>query len=161
KEGAVYFASHPIGTGPYILKSWTKGSDLVFVRNPHYFHAGKPYIARIIVEENQAPNLIALKVEKGELTGYGAASEVDAADLQHFTSNPRLAPYLVSTPIVSVRWLNLDVHAAPLTSPALRRAIAMAINRRRLVQLQGGVAVPSNQFFIALDPQHDAALDHH
>ena len=31
------FFQHPIGTGPFVFKSWNKGSELMLVRNPNHF----------------------------------------------------------------------------------------------------------------------------
>src|SRR5207248_10496701 len=42
KESQSDFANHPIGTGPYILRSFAKDVRATFVRNPHYFRSGKP-----------------------------------------------------------------------------------------------------------------------
>lgn len=163
KEGAINFGNHPVGTGPYILQSWQKGVKLVFVRNPRYFKAytGKPYVDRIVEYVNVAPNVIALKVEKGELTGFGTAGQVAPADLEQARGDPRYASYLVPAPTTQVDWLNLNVHASPLTAQLLREAIAMAIDHKRLVQLLGGTAIAANQYFVPLDPQYDPALDQH
>lgn len=161
KESADYFGNHPIGTGPFMLQSWQKGVKVVFVRNPYYFRAGKPYLDKVIVDLNVAPNVIALKVEKGELDGFGAASQLSAADLQQAAANPQYAAYLVNAPTAQVDWLNLNVHAAPLDNLKVRQAIAMAIDRGRLVKLLGGRAIPANQIFVPLDPQYDPSLDAH
>src|SRR5207237_10633655 len=77
KEGAD-FGNHPVGSGPFMMQSWTKGSQAVFVRNPYYFHTGKPYVDKVIVDIGTASNLIALKVEKGTLDGFGDALDVSA-----------------------------------------------------------------------------------
>jgi len=53
--GAGAFGNHPIGTGPFMLQSWQKGVKAVFVRNPYYFRAGKPYLDKVIVDVNVAP----------------------------------------------------------------------------------------------------------
>ncbi|SRR5579883_70565 len=160
-ESPSAFASHPIGTGPYMLQSWQKGTRVVFVRNPRYFHPGRPYLDKIIADINVAPNLIALRVEKGELDGFGYAPELAAADLQQARTDPTYSHYLVTTPVVYVDWLDLNVHAAPLNSLALRQAIAMAIRRPRLVQLLGGTAEPAQQLYVPTEPQYDHALDRH
>ena len=36
------FSRHPVGTGPYLLKSWESGSRMRFVRNPTYRHDTYP-----------------------------------------------------------------------------------------------------------------------
>jgi peptide/nickel transport system substrate-binding protein len=41
KEG---YNRHPVGTGPFRLKSWESGNRIVLERNPDYWDAGKPYL---------------------------------------------------------------------------------------------------------------------
>ena len=41
---------NPVGTGPYILKSWTAGDRMVLERNPDYWNKGHPYLDRIVAE---------------------------------------------------------------------------------------------------------------
>lgn len=158
RESPGEFASHPIGTGPFMLQSWQKGVQVTLVRNPRYFHPGKPYLDRIVAYTNLEPSLITLKIEKGEISGFGWVAEVPAADLQQLSSDPRYARYLVPAPITNVLWLDLDVHTAPFDTPAMRQAVAMAIDRGRLVQLLGGNAVPATQLYDPLFPQYDPAL---
>ncbi|HWE61238.1 MAG TPA: ABC transporter substrate-binding protein, partial [Chloroflexota bacterium] len=134
KESPDYFASHPVGTGPFMLQSWQKGTKLVFVRNPHYFKPGRPYLDSVVVYVNIPASVITLKVEKGELAGLGDASQVSAADVHQGRSDPRYASYFVDVPTTFAIWLDLNVHAAPLTQLAIRQAVAMAIDRKRLVQ---------------------------
>ncbi len=159
KESADYFASHPVGTGPFMLQSWQKGVKVVFVRNPYYFRKGKPYLDKVTVYVNVAANVIALKVEKGELTGFGVANELSPADLQLAEQDPKLKRFLVPAPTVIVTWLDQNTHDPLLKSLAFRQAVAMAINRPHLVKLLGGLGIPANQLYIPLDPQYDKSLD--
>ena len=161
KEGGDYFGSHPVGSGPFMLQSWQKGVRAIFVRNPHYFRKGKPYVDKVIAYSSMASSLIALKIEKGDLDGFGRATELSAPDLQLARSNPTYARYLVNAPSTTAIWLDLNVHVAPLTDRRIRQAIALAINRRRLVQALGGTAVAANQIYVPLDPQYDPTLDAH
>lgn len=161
KEGDLYFAQHPIGTGPYMLQSWVKGQRVVFVRNPHYYHAGKPYVDKIIAEYSVAPNLIALRVEKGELDGFGVGTEIASSDLQQARQDPKFSHYLVNGPESWIIWLDVNVHAAPFDSLKLRQAVAMAIDHERLVKLLGGQAAPAHQLFYPIDPQFDPTLEAH
>ena len=161
-ESPLDAARHPVGTGPFVMQAWEKNTDtLVLARNPHYFRPGLPYLDKVIVTYNASSSVLSLKVEKGELDGIGAATETQAADVQQARSDPRYASYLLTAPSATVTWLNLNVHAAPLTTLALRQAVALAINRRRLVKLLGGQAQPALQLYIPLDPQHDPQLDRH
>jgi ABC-type transport system substrate-binding protein len=161
KETPAYFADHPVGTGPFTLQSYQKGVKAVFVRNPHYFHKGKPYLDKVIVELAVNANLIALRVEKGQLDGFGLPADEAAADIQHARADPKYSHYLVNTPETAVNWLDLNVHEPPLDNLKLRQAIAMAINRTRQVQVNGGLVAPANQIYIPLMPQYDPTLDQH
>jgi len=54
----------------------------------------------------------------------------------------------------------MDVHVDPLNKLAIRQAVAMAIDRQRLVRLLGGTGIPAYQLYIPLDTQYDPALAH-
>lgn len=161
KESEEAFNNNPIGTGPYILQSWTKGSKVVFVRNKHYFHTGKPYIDKIIVDLNTPSNLITLKIQKGEISGFGRPDQMSAADLQQVKGDPKYANWLKVTPVYTVDWLVANAKAVPTNNLKVRQAIAMAINRKRLVQLLGGQAIAAGNVYFPVDPQWDPALDAH
>ena len=158
-ESADAVGSRPVGTGPFMLQSWQKGNRLVFVRNPHYFRTGKPYVDRLVVDTNLTANLVTLKIEKGEIDGFANGSEMDAPDLQQARSDPKFSRYLVTAPITWLSWLNLNIHAAPLDNLKLRQAIAMGINRDHLSRILGGNARPTGNLYIPIYPQNDPALD--
>jgi ABC-type transport system substrate-binding protein len=95
KESWEYFASHPVGTGPFELQSWAKGSQVVLVRNPYYFRPGLPYMDKIIAYSNVPSNIVTLRIEKGDLDGFGLAQQMGAADLQQVLGDPKFASYVV------------------------------------------------------------------
>ena len=160
-KSADWINTHPIGAGPFMLQSWQRGNQAVLVRNPYYFKKGQPYVDKIIAYENVSASLAALRVQKGELDGFGNDQEVAASDLHTMMGDPRYSKYIVTASPAAVTWLDLDVHVAPLNNPKVRQAIALAINRPRLVQLLGGNAIAAYQMYIPLDTQHDPALDAH
>ena len=159
--GDLAFGNHPVGSGPFMLKSWSKGSSAVFVRNPFYFRKGKPYLDSVIAYSNVSPSVAALKVERGEADGFGFAPELTAADRNQAKGDAKYASWLRPAPITQVVWLNLNVHADPLTNAQIRQAAAMAINRPRLAHLLGGTAIPAYQLYMPAYPQHDPAINQH
>ncbi len=158
KESQQQFADNPIGSGPFTLQSWQKGVQAVFVKNPHYYRTGQPYLDKLVFSLNISPSVLALKVQHGDLDGFGAGFEVATADLQQMTSDPKYSSYIVhNSPNVAI-WLDLNAADPVMKSPLLRQAIAMAIDRTRLVQLDGGNAAPLYQLYLPSYPQYDPTL---
>jgi peptide/nickel transport system substrate-binding protein len=65
--GEQKFFQNPIGTGPFMFKSWAKGSEIIFTRNPHHFRAPQPYVDeyhQLLVPD---ANTRVLQVQNGEL----------------------------------------------------------------------------------------------
>jgi ABC-type transport system substrate-binding protein len=160
-KSADWINTHPLGAGPYMLQSWQRGVKAVLVRNAYYFRTSRPYIDKIVALENVPANLIALRIQKGEVDGFGNDQEVAAPDLRQMSADPRYAGYITTASPAAVTWLDLNVNVSPLDKPQIRQAIAMAINRRRLVQLLGGNAIAAYQMYIPLDSQHDPQVDEH
>ena len=129
-----------------------------FVKNPHYFRKGLPYIDKVITYLNIPTNVIALKIQHGDIDAYGDAIQIATPDLQQFTSDPKLSAYVVpSTPWVSL-WMDINGSDPLMKSLKLRQAIAMAINRTRLIQVDGGNATPAFQLYEPSWPQFDKSL---
>ena len=40
---------NPVGTGPFVIKSWTAGDRMVLERNPDYWNKGKPNLDRVVL----------------------------------------------------------------------------------------------------------------
>jgi 4-phytase/acid phosphatase/peptide/nickel transport system substrate-binding protein len=49
KEMGESYNRHPVGTGPFVLKSWQAGDRLVLERNPNYWAAGHPYLDQVVI----------------------------------------------------------------------------------------------------------------
>jgi peptide/nickel transport system substrate-binding protein/oligopeptide transport system substrate-binding protein len=158
-ESEQYFASHPVGTGPFKLVSWQKGVGLVLVRNPYYYHPGRPYLDKITVAVPVDSSLITLRIQRGELDAFGNDQDIQAADMQQLRSNPADAKYLFNAPETANTWLDLSPRDAPMDNPMMRQAVAMAINRSRLVKLLGGLGAQAGGMFIPIMTAHDSALD--
>jgi len=63
--------THPVGTGPFELVSWDRGSKIVTKKNPHYWQKGKPYIDALrypIYTSNDSAQLAAIN---GDGHGHG------------------------------------------------------------------------------------------
>ena len=58
---------NPIGSGPFMLREYVRGSHIIMERNPHYYMNGMPYLDRVVAKfiPNNAARVLAL--ETGEV----------------------------------------------------------------------------------------------
>ena len=124
------FGQHPVGTGPFVFKSWTQGQQIVVKRNPDYWEPGKPYLdgVTIMLMGNSAVGVPRLLTR--ELDFVSALTPVDIRTLSQ-ASNIALSPSPGS------RWMSLQmrVDRPPFDNLKLRQAIAYAIDRKRMVDI--------------------------
>ncbi len=147
------FESKPIGSGPYIVDSWERGSRLVLRANPTYFR-GKPAIDRIEFRYVPDQNTLGLQVTTGELD-FSPQIPVQFASRLHDTPKLRV----VAVPTFNDNELVFNTHAAPFDDARVRRAMVTAVDRNRLVtSVYRGFAIaaddlvpPQSQFYRA-DP---------
>ena len=124
---------HPIGTGPFRFVSYAPADRVVLERNPTYFRAGLPGVARLVfrILPNAATAIAAL--EKGEVDYVGS---VAGPEVERLRGSPGIA--VVSGSGGSGGSVCQDVLIPNLSRPPLgdlrvRRAIAMALDRQFLV----------------------------
>lgn len=136
---ATFVLKHPIGTGPYILKSFSTQA-ITYVKNSRYWQADKVRIPviRHLAFDSQASLLEALEAGKVTLANIlmprTEQARVEAAHpFLHFYEAPT-----VMTPLL----LNLTVY--PFDLVAVRKAISSALNRKELTEVAvGGVYYPA------------------
>ncbi len=122
-----------IGTGPFILESFTRGGRYVYKRHPDYYERGKPYLDEIVIYilRDFATRAAGLR-----------AGRIDVVDL---------LPWGQAQPIIkegSLQWEKyqgiFSVHARlnttkpPLDKEKVRQAMSVAINRLGIAIALGG-----------------------
>jgi peptide/nickel transport system substrate-binding protein len=134
-----FATQHPIGTGPYMLQSWTVGSKLTLVRNPNYWGT-KAKLARIIIVPigNGAARLQAL--QSGEVQAF---DDVDPTQFGQITGKFKL----YKRPPFTVGYIGINQSFPPMNNPLVRQALAYGINKAPVVKaFYGGVGTAANQF---------------
>jgi ABC-type transport system substrate-binding protein len=137
------YQDHAVGTGPYKLVKWVHNSLLVETVNPYYW-GPKPRIPEIKFILGPSPTTIYEMFQKGEVD---ALSPVPSNLVVPTLRNPVLAKefYTVAN-TGSLEYYFMDVTYGPFRSRLVRQALNLAVDRRRLVQLQAGQATPANQY---------------
>jgi peptide/nickel transport system substrate-binding protein len=145
-----------VGSGPFVVKSYTQGDNVTLVRNPNYWGTAiglDPGVDEIIYKIYNDENQEAAALQQGELDfGYFDSANI----LNSLQGKPNIATHGAQIPLFDELAFNTGSafqtdtaggftphgtgsHAA--ADPAFRRAIAEAINKPELVdKVYGGYA---------------------
>ncbi len=149
------FRLHPVGTGPYRLERWTPGQEIVFVRNPKYFRRGVPHLERIVYKFGVDPSVGLLRFERGEVDYL--ADGLAGQDVPRVRTDPRLSQMIFVADNVYLSFLLMNTEAPPFNDVRVRRAVAMMVDRSRLVQVAGGLGIPATGYIIPQVSCYDAS----
>ncbi|CDZ46182.1 ABC transporter substrate-binding protein [Neorhizobium galegae] len=127
EETPLAFIREPVGTGPYALKNWTPGQQIVLAARSDYWGA-KPQVTEATYLFRSDPSVRAAMVKAGEADLSPSISQLDATDPKTDFS------YLDSETV----YLRLDHNIQPLNDVRVRRALNLAIDRQAFI----GTLVP-------------------
>lgn len=151
-------ARKPVGTGPFSLASWSSGQKIVFKKNPGYFNNGAAKLDGVEYQLGVNENLEVLKFERGELDLLGANRNIPAADFSRLKDNPRYKSLMLSAPDAAFHYVGMNCQVAPFDNVKVRRAVAMAIDKARIVQLVNGRGQVANGILPPTMPGFDPKL---
>jgi peptide/nickel transport system substrate-binding protein len=135
-----------IGTGPFILKEYVKGSHVTLVKNPNYFKKGSPYLDKVHFKLMRDPN--------AALSGF-LANRFDAMSPQFFQvptikkedpdARIRIREGMNTFVLRCPPWIEgKKPLQPPFDKKKVRQAIGLAIDKERLLKLAwGGQGTPA------------------
>jgi peptide/nickel transport system substrate-binding protein len=124
KQGKAFF-NHPVGTGPFMVKSFVKGSNITFARNPNYWERGKPYLnsVRFNFVGDSNTRILALRAGNAQ-----AMDVVPFSQVKSLRGDKSVVLQTAKVPLFLGLWLN---HArAPFADLNVRKAMQHAIDRK-------------------------------
>jgi peptide/nickel transport system substrate-binding protein len=137
------YAKSPAGTGPYKFSSVVPRQRLELVKNPDYWDTNRvPKHERLVLipmpeVTTRVAALLSGQVDWIEAPSPDTLSALKAAGMTIVTNiYPHTWPYLLNT----VR--------GPFKDVRVRQAANFALNRKEMVELLGGIAVPSYGMFV-------------
>ena len=135
---------NPIGTGPYRLQAWERGSQIVLERNEDYWGEA-PSLATVVFQwQTEAAQR---RHPARERRRPRASTTWAPRTSTRSRSNPDLQ--LLERDPLNVAYLGMNVDMAPFDNEQVRQAVALAIDRDRLVEnfyparFGGGDPVPA------------------
>jgi peptide/nickel transport system substrate-binding protein len=117
----------PIGTGPYMVSEWTRGESITFTANPDYW--GEPAKAETFVLRWSTESAARLtELQAGTIDGF---DNVAPEDFETVENDPNLQ--LKIRPALNTFYVGMTNTFPPFDNQQVRQAIAMGIDRQRIV----------------------------
>ena len=159
-DKAKAFAEHPIGSGPFMLDSWQRGTEMVIKRNPYYWQMGEdgkalPYLDEVDFQIISDDATRILKLQAGEVDG---AEFIPYARVAELKGDPNLNMELF--PSTKVTYLTLNIRPKlkngtpnPLSDERVRQALNFAIDKEALIKIVTfGVGTPMRSYMSSSTP---------
>jgi peptide/nickel transport system substrate-binding protein len=125
-----------IGTGPYIVKEWTRGSGLKFEYNPKYW--GEEPSVKKVEASVMEPQVMNMAFQKGYLDIIDCLF-LDSAVVNSTYKTDAYKDRIVTIDRMGLNFLMLNENIEPLGNVQVRKAIQRAIDRESiLASIYGG-----------------------
>lgn len=125
--GAGELLSKPIGTGPYVLESWNRGDSINLKRNDNYWGT-KPLAAKLVFRWATEGAARLLELQSGTVD---YVTLISPDDYEKVENDANLQ--LLRAEIPNIFYLAMTNTFAPFNNIKVRQAIAMGIDRARIV----------------------------
>ncbi len=132
-----------VGTGPFVLESWTPGDGARVVRNPDYWRAdeGLPYLDAINFKFLVDQGVKRQAFEAGDIQGYVSPGDEDIVD---FLADDDVDIWIGTAGANEYLWI-LNTTAPPFDDVRVRRAVAHAIDRDFVIDtFRSGLTEPAD-----------------
>jgi ABC-type transport system substrate-binding protein len=153
---AAEVAKGPIGTGPFVLKEYTKGTQATYVANKSYWQPGQPYVDeidfKVLVDDNSAIQ----QIQADQLDLLGDA--LPSGSFTQITTDPQYKDRLRTHTLVDTDYMFMDTQQpddGPLSKLAVRQALQYAIDKDNILKLVHGAGVKAECIFPPDLPGYD------
>jgi peptide/nickel transport system substrate-binding protein len=134
-----YYKTHAVGTGPFMLKNYVRGSHIELERNPNYWKQGLPYLDGItyfIIKDTSA-RAKALRSDRVDMElRYLPRAETDAIKAQLGDQVVVAAPRSIAT-----HGVTFNVDKKPFDDERVRKAMTLALDRYDMAKTLGPIAL--------------------
>lgn len=147
------FLQHPVGTGPFKLKEWKKGSYITLERNPDYWKPGHPYLDQIVMRVIPDDNARVVALENGTVD-LAPMNTIPGSSLALLQQDKKLVvSHDGAEALGPVAGLLVNLEHKPLGDLRVRQAISLALDRKKIAGIIFfGQAAPATNPIIAANP---------
>ncbi len=140
--------TQPVGTGPFMLKDWQRGSRIVFRRNPEYWK-GPAYLDEVELRPMPDDQTRIASLNAGNLDIVMNAPARDVIEARRRKQLTVVSPGSLATVFISV-----NTSATDVADVRVRQALAHALDRKALNQAinRGLYKIANTPFGSGLNP---------
>ncbi|HNE05160.1 MAG TPA: ABC transporter substrate-binding protein, partial [Anaerolineales bacterium] len=117
----------PVGTGPYMVSEWARGDSVTFVANPDYW-GEQPAASTLVMRWSAESAARLLELQSGTVDGIDNLGPDDFAVVEADSSLQ-----VAKRPALNTFYIGMTNTFAPFDNQKVRQAIAMGIDRQRIV----------------------------
>lgn len=162
KENPAQLLFHPVGSGPFVLQSYTPQQGMIFTRRPDYNwsppfigHQGPAYLERLEFEFVPDASVRYFSLASGE---YDFTTDVPAQAAAAITAQPGLVLTARIRMGAPSRPIAFNTQKPPFDDILVRRAAARALNRDGIARIAGfGLYQPTANFLSVTTKFYDGA----
>jgi peptide/nickel transport system substrate-binding protein len=152
--GAIGKAKPNVGTGPYMLKSFSPGQQSVHVRNPNYWRHGQPHFDEVIVLDFPDDTARVNALLGGQVD---AVTNVPPAEVAVVARHSGLK--VLESPTAQWTPLCMRVDSPPFNDVRVRQAMRLIADRPQMVKLAlAGHGHVGNDLYAPFDALYDRSL---
>jgi peptide/nickel transport system substrate-binding protein len=144
----------PIGTGPFVLESFTPGQQSVFVRNKNYWKPGLPFLDSVTILDFADPTALLNAITSNVIDATGFLTGTQLRVLQN---TPGIKT--VVSPTGAIQPFTMRVDKPPFNDVNVRQAFRYLINRQELIETTlDGYGWVGADVTSPYDPDYDHSL---
>ena len=144
-KSAATNATQPVGTGPYKLESWAKGSSITLSKWPGYRNADAIKMSRVQFRFISDPSAQVAALLAGDVDAFPRVAA--ARSLGMFKNDKRFQVLLSGSRAKTIVAINNK--KGPLADVRVRRAISAAIDRKAVIEAAAdGFGVPIGSHYV-------------
>jgi oligopeptide transport system substrate-binding protein len=150
------FGSNPVGSGPFVFKSWERGERVTLKANRDYF-AGEPKLDTVM--------FLVIEDEKTRFENFKAGAlehcDIPPSQISEVRNSEKLSSLIHGEPAMDMYCFGFNCEQPPFKdNTALRRALNYAVDKRNIIEnIWGGLVteqvayVPPGMFYYWEDSQ--------
>lgn len=151
KDSAQEMGTEPIGTGPFRLKTWARGSHITLERFEQYYEADLPYLDEVTFRFITDPNAQIAALLARDVDAVAAAATGEQALRVERTAGFKVIEATTTNTVV----LAMNNSRGALEDVRVRRALSQAIDREEIMfGAEFGFGVPIGSHMTPAEPYY-------